>query len=149
MTITKSITGVLNSLIETVKTVLPFEVSVAKPSILREPFEQNSIGVLIGITGDIRGRVMIDGDENTLGKIGESMFGMYLEGEMLQSFAGELGNMIAGNFSTMLAKHKIDMDITPPTVLVGNTKIYGFTKAFRLPITVVGAGNLMIIVMYE
>lgn len=149
MTMVKSITGILNSMIESVKTVLPFEVSVDQPSVLGQPFEQNEIGVLIGITGDIRGRVMIDADEATIGKIGESMFGMSLEGAMLQSFAGELGNMIAGNLSTMLAKHKIEMDITPPTVLVGNTKVYGFSRAFRLPVTVNGAGNLMIIVMYE
>ncbi len=120
-----------------------------KPTLFTQPYTQHCIGVLIGMTGDIRGRLIIDGNEETFGKIGEGMFGIMVEGEMLESFAGELGNMIAGSLSTFISQKGLEMDITPPTVLVGQTKIYGFNRAYRLPITVHGAGTIMILLMIE
>lgn len=149
MSLTKSVTDILNGTIEAVKSVVPLEIHVEKPALFTQPFTQHSIGVLIGMTGDARGRIIIDGDPDVFGKIGEAMFGMALEGEMLESFAGELGNMIAGNISTYISQKGFEMDITPPTVLVGQTKVYGFTKAFRLPVTISGAGSLMIVLMVE
>ncbi|MFE8702168.1 chemotaxis protein CheX [Cytobacillus sp. FJAT-54145] len=149
MTLTKSVTDILNGTIDAVKAVLPFEVAVDKPSLFTQPFTQHSVGVLIGMTGDVRGRIIIDGTEEIFGKIGEGMFGMVLEGDMLESFAGELGNMIAGNLSTTIAQKGFEMDITPPTVFVGQTKVYGFEKAFRLPIHIQNAGILEVILMVE
>lgn len=149
MTLTKSVTDILNGTIDAVKSVVPLEIQVEKPALFTQPFTQHSIGVLIGMTGDARGRIIIDGDHEVFGKIGEAMFGMVLEGEMLESFAGELGNMIAGNISTFVSQRGFEMDITPPTVLVGQTKVYGFTKAFRLPVTITGVGTLMIVLMVE
>lgn len=69
-----------------------------------------------------------------MSKIGEGMFGIPIEGEMLESFAAELGNMLAGNIATSLETENTIMDITPPTVIVGNTKMYGFNEAVNLPI---------------
>ncbi|MDZ5473192.1 chemotaxis protein CheX [Bacillus sp. 31A1R] len=149
MTLTKSVTDILNGTIDSVKSVLPFEVAVDKPSLFSQPFTQHSVGVLIGMTGDVRGRIIINGSEEIFGKIGEGMFGMILEGEMLESFAGELGNMIAGNLSTTIAQKGFDMDITPPTVFVGQTKVYGFEKAFKLPIHIQNLGMIEVILMVE
>lgn len=149
MTLTKSVTDILNGTIESVKTVLPFEITVEKPTVFTQPFSQHSIGVLIGMTGDVKGRVIIEGDKNIFSKIGEGMFGMLLEGEMLESFAGELGNMIAGKLSTTISKNGFEMDITPPTVFVGETKIYGFNKAFRLPIKLQNLGAIDVLLMVE
>ncbi|WP_445506019.1 chemotaxis protein CheX [Niallia sp. 03190] len=149
MTVTKSATEILNGTIESVKEVLPFDISIDKPILISAPFMQQSIGVLIGLTGDFRGRIIIDGNELVFGKIGESMFGMALEGVMLESFSGELGNMIAGNLTTFVSKNGIEMDITPPTVLIGETKMYGFNKALRLPISLPSIGELTIILMFE
>lgn len=149
MTLTKSVTDILNGTIESVKGVLPFDVTVDKPSLFTQPYTQHAIGVLIGMTGDVKGRVIIEGDEVTFGKIGEGMFGMFLEGEMLESFAGELGNMIAGNLSTNISQRGFEMDITPPTVLVGQTKVYGFTRAFRLPIHITNVGVIEIVLAVE
>jgi len=149
MTLTKNATEILNGTIESVKSILPFEISINKPSKISAPFFQESFGVLIGITGDLRGRIIIDGNEHIFSKVGETMFGMLLEGEMLESFSGELGNMIAGNLSTFVSKNGIEMDITPPTVLIGKTKMYGFEKALRLPISLQAIGTLNIILMIE
>ncbi|WP_338451849.1 chemotaxis protein CheX [Niallia oryzisoli] len=149
MPLTELAAEILQGTIDAVKEVVPFEISMEKPSLFTQPYTQHCIGVLIGMTGDIRGRLIIDGNEETLSKIGEGMFGMTVQGEMLESFAGELGNMIAGKLSTFISQQGFEMDITPPTVLVGQTKIYGFERAFRLPITVNGAGNMIILLMIE
>lgn len=77
------------------------------------------------------------------------MFGMPIQGGMLESFAGELGNMIAGNLATNIAGQGTEMDITPPTVLVGKAKLYGFEKALSLPIGFPEIGELRIILMME
>src|SRR3954471_21962997 len=149
MTLSKQVTTILSGTIESVKEVIPFDISLDTPVIFTQPFILQSFGVLIGMTGDIRGRLMIDGEEQAFSKIGEGMFGMVIKGEMLESFAGELGNMIAGTLSTSISQQGMDMDITPPTVLVGQTKIYGFEKAFRQTISVYNVGNLNIILMIE
>lgn len=149
MALSKLATDILNGTIQSVKGVLPFDVTIEKPSLFTQPYTQHSIGVLIGMTGDIRGRLIIDGNEETFGKIGEGMFGMAVEGEMLESFAGELGNMFAGTLSTFISQMEMEMDITPPTVLVGQAKIYGFERAFRLPITIHNVGTLIILLIIE
>lgn len=146
---TKSVTDILNGTIHAVRSILPLEITVDKPSLFTQPFTQHSIGVLIGMTGDVRGRIIIDGDSLIFGKIGEAMFGMALEGEMLESFSGELGNMIAGNLSTFISDKGFEMDITPPTVLVGGAKVYGFSKALKLPVQIQNVGELMIVLMIE
>ncbi|MEF7563029.1 chemotaxis protein CheX [Bacillus infantis] len=149
MSLTKNVGDIISGTIESIKSVFPFESSVEEPAQFSQPFTQHSIGVLIGMTGDLRGRVIIDGEEQSFSKIGEAMFGMLLEGEMLESFAGELGNMIAGNLSINLSGQGLQIDITPPTVLVGETKVYGFEKAYSLPVKISGAGELMVVLMLE
>ena len=104
MTISKQVTTILSGIIESVKEVIPFDISSDTPAIFTQPFTLQSFGVLIGMTGDVRGRLIIDGDEQVFSSIGEGMFGMVIEGEMLESFAGELGNMIAGTLSTSISQ---------------------------------------------
>lgn len=149
MTMSAHVTTILNGTISAVKAVLPLTVTIEKPSLISQPFEQEAISVLIGMTGDVPGRLIIEGTEECISKIGESMFGMALEGEMLESFSAELGNMIAGNLATTLSQQKIEMDITPPTVLVGHAKMYGFKQAIRLPIQVEAIGTIYTILMIE
>jgi len=149
MSLSKHIQTILNGTIESVKGVIPFEISLDTPAIFTQPFTLQSFGVLIGMTGDVRGRLLIVGEEQVFSRIGEGMFGMVIEGEMLESFAGELGNMVAGTLSTFISQQGMEMDITPPTVLVGQTKIYGFEKAFRLTISLHDIGQISIILMIE
>jgi chemotaxis protein CheX len=149
MSLGEKVTMILNGTIEAVKGVIPPQFTVDKPSLFTAPLTQSSIGVLIGMTGDVRGRLVIEGDVSSFSYIGEMMFGMALEGEMLQSFTGELGNMIAGNLATSLSQKGITMDITPPTVLVGQTKLYGFDKAFQVPILIEEIGEIQLILMIE
>lgn len=145
MSTSKHVQTILNGTIHALKTILPMNIDVKAPTITSEPYIQEQMGVLIGLVGDLKGRVIIDGSPETFGAIGSAMFGMPLEGEMLESFTGEFGNMIAGNLCTHAGQQDLELDITPPTVMVGNTKLYGFQHAFRIPVTVDGAGELSIL----
>ena len=86
-------------------------------------------GTSIGFVGSIQGKLVLAGAKETFQRIGEVMFGMTLEDEMLDSFVGELGNMIAGNFSTTLSVKNISTDISAPASLKGDTTISGYKIA--------------------
>ena len=149
MSNSKHFQTILNGTIHALKTILPMDIQVKAPSIVSEPFEQQEMGVLIGLIGDLKGRVIIDSSPETFGGIGNTMFGMPLEGEMLESFTGEFGNMIAGNLCTAVGQENLEIDITPPTVMVGNTKLYGFDKAFALHVVISNIGPLTILLTIE
>ena len=124
-------------------------ISIGAPSTSVEPYIQREMGVLIGIVGDLKARIIIDGSPTIFGNIGGAMFGMPLEGEMLESFTGEFGNMIAGNLCTHVGEQNLELDITPPTVMVGNTKLYGFQQAFRLPATIETVGDITVLLTVD
>lgn len=149
MNTSKHIQTILNGTISALKTILPMNIEVKTPSISSEPYIQDQMGVLIGIVGDIKGRIIIDGTPTAFGGVGAAMFGMPLEGEMLESFTGELGNMIAGNLCTIVGQDGLELDITPPTVMVGNTKLYGFQKIFRLPAVIENIGDITILLTID
>lgn len=134
---------------EAIKNVLPMEVLLSSPTLITQPFIQNHLSVLIGVIGDERGRILIEGNEDTFANIGEKMFGMQIQGEMLESFTGELGNMICGNLTTYTSNKGIYLDITPPTVILGATKIYGFSKGIKLPIDLGNYGTMNILLIIE
>ncbi|MEG0386374.1 MAG: chemotaxis protein CheX [Solibacillus sp.] len=145
MSTSKHIQTILNGTIHSLKTILPMNIDVKSPSVTVEPYIQQEMGVLIGLIGDLKGRIIIDGTPEVFGAIGSSMFGMPLDGAMLESFTGEFGNMIAGNLCTYAGQYELELDITPPTVMVGNTKLFGFQQAFTLPAAIEGAGNISIL----
>lgn len=145
MSASKHIQTILNGTIHSLKTILPMTIDVKSPIVAKEPYEQKEMGVLIGLVGDLKGRIIIDGTPEIFGAIGSAMFGMPLEGPMLESFTGELGNMIAGNLCTYAGQESLELDITPPTVMVGHTKLYGFQQAFKLSATIEGAGDIIIL----
>ncbi|HWK24182.1 MAG TPA: chemotaxis protein CheX [Ureibacillus sp.] len=136
---------ILNGSIHSLKSILPMKLNIQPPTLLTEPFVQEEMGVLIGLVGDIKGRIIIESTSSAFSTIGAKMFGMPLEGEMLESFTGELGNMFAGNLCTHLGHEDLSADITPPTVMVGNTKLVGYDKAFKLPTIIEDVGTLTIL----
>lgn len=134
MTDAATVHRILNNTIQSLTSVIPIKFDALAPSLTTQPYEQKELSVLIALLGDVRGRLIIDTTESTVSAIGEAMFGMKIEGEMIESFTGELGNMVAGNLCTLLEKESLTLDISPPTVLTGETKFYGFTQAFKLPL---------------
>lgn len=144
----QTIKDVLNGVCISVKNIIPLHLQISKPSLFGQSLQIQN-GVLIGMIGDVSGRILFSADRNVFSSIGESMFGMVIEGEMLSSFSGELGNMIAANISSHIASQGITSDITSPTVMEGNTKFSGFEKAFFINVTCENAGELHIYVMLD
>ncbi|OLN23204.1 chemotaxis protein CheX [Domibacillus antri] len=143
------ITEILNCAIESIRTVIPVEAQVGRPSLLNGSFQHHAIGVFIGITGDLPGRLILDGSQDAFANLGTKMFGMPIEGEMVESFAGEVVNMIAGNMGSALFAKGIEIDITPPTIIVGDSKISGFTQAIELPVSFQEAGEYRLVLNIE
>lgn len=141
--------SILNSTIQSLKSVIPLKMNVLSPSILPQPFEQKEMSVLIGIIGDIKGRMILDASSDCFAAIGSNLFGVQLTGEMLESFTGELGNMIAGNLCTLVGTNNLEIDITPPTVIVGTSKLFGFRRAFKLPVEILEIGELTVILTID
>lgn len=134
MSTSKYVQIVLNRTIDSLITVVPVKLDVLSPTMTVQPYEQKEISVLIGLVGGIKGRLILETTTDVIGQIGQAIFGMSIEGEMIESFTGELGNMVAGNLCTLLEKDGLVLDISPPTVMTGVTKFYGFIQAFKLPV---------------
>ncbi|WP_245629843.1 chemotaxis protein CheX [Domibacillus robiginosus] len=140
---------VLNCSVEAFKAIVPLELTVGQPKLLNGSFHHHAIGVFIGITGDLPGRIILDGPEEAFARLGEKMFGMPIEGEMVESFAGEVVNMVAGNMGMTLSAKGIKIDITPPTIIVGDSKISGFKQAIELPLSFQDAGDYRLVLNIE
>lgn len=140
---------VLNCAVEAMKTIIPAQMDLGKPSFLTGSFDHHGIGVFIGMTGDLPGRIILDGDESAFASLGTKMFGMPIEGEMVESFAGEVVNMIAGHMGVALAAKGMTIDITPPTIIVGDSKISGFKQGIELPLSFAEAGSYRLVLSIE
>lgn len=149
MSTSKNIQLILNGAITSLTNVIPVKLEVLAPTLIVQPYEQKQLSVLIGLVGGIKGRLIIDTTTDVIDQIGQAMFGMTMEGEMFESFSGELGNMIAGNLCTVLESNGLTLDISPPTVITGNAKFSGFAQAFVLPVRVEGAGMLHVLLTVD
>ncbi|MBP1154512.1 MULTISPECIES: chemotaxis protein CheX [unclassified Paenibacillus] len=143
----EGIRELLQSIVESVGQVIPIPIEIQAPIVFEKTVTQSEMGVLIGITGEVYGRMVIEGDSQTFSKLGESMFGMPVEGEILHSFVGELANMIAGNTSTFIYKKGCKMDITPPTVMVGHLQLFGFEQGISFHVNIPNVGEINIILL--
>ena len=145
----KNIQTILNGTITSLTSVIPVKLDVLSPSLTVQPYEQKELSVLIGLIGGIKGRLIIDTSVEAIETIGQAMFGMTIEGEMIESFTGELGNMVAVNLCTVLEKDGLTVDISPPTVMVGTTKFFGFKQAFKLPVILEGGAQLTVLLTVD
>ncbi|WP_078543837.1 chemotaxis protein CheX [Litchfieldia alkalitelluris] len=103
----------LKEVVDSINSVIP-----AQPIINHTPSIESAIpidlGVSVHFTGDMKGLLFLKGEKDTFSSIAEMLYGMRLDGEMLTSFTGEVGNMIAGTLSTNLTKLSLKTDITSP-----------------------------------
>ncbi len=114
--------------------------TVGKPYIKSPAFFSDTLIILIGFTGEIKGQAMITFENNIACDIASKMIGMPIAmmDELAKSAIGELGNMIMGNTATIFSTKGTAIDITPPTI--GNGTI-SFTTNF--------AQNICIPLNYE
>ncbi|PXW91430.1 chemotaxis protein CheX [Streptohalobacillus salinus] len=124
---------VYNGTIVAVKKIIPIDPTVGAPQLIKPPLKV-TYGVMIGFTGNIKGELILQSSAEFFSAVGEKMFGMPISGEMLESFSGELGNMIAGSLSTYLAEQELTTDITHPTLLQGDATLSGFKRALLVEV---------------
>lgn len=121
-----------------IKDICQIEMKIGKPYVKTTEFAEDSVVIMIGVTGEMRGQVMIALTYNKALEIASKMMmGMPVTelDEMSISAISELGNMIMGNAATILSTKGIGIDITPPTVCHGKLTIsQSYTKNICIPL---------------
>lgn len=98
------------------------DAQIGKPYIKDTEFKDDTVVIMIGVTGEMRGQVIIEITNIIACDIASKMTMMPISqlDELSISALSELGNMILGNAATIFSTKGIPMDITPPTLLMGN-----------------------------
>lgn len=109
---------------------------IGKPSVTNCEFSDDTIVIMIGVTGEMKGQVMLSFEESIACDIAGRMMMMPVDhlDEISTSAICELGNMIMGNASTVFSVQGIGIDITPPTMCQGNVSFQGPVANLRIPI---------------
>ena len=122
-----------------IKDICQIDMQVGKPYVKQTAFADDSVIIMIGITGEMRGSVIIALTYNKALEIASKMMmGMPVTelDEMATSAISELGNMIMGNAATILSTKGVGIDITPPTLCRGNLTItQSYTKNICIPLS--------------
>ena len=122
-----------------IKDICQIDMQVGKPYVKQTAFADDSVIIMIGITGAMRGSVIIALTYNKALEIASKMMmGMPVTelDEMATSAISELGNMIMGNAATILSTKGVGIDITPPTLCRGNLTItQSYTKNICIPLS--------------
>lgn len=109
---------------------------IGKPYIKDPIFLDNTIIIIIGFTGKMKGQVMIAFEQKIACDLASKMIMMPVTemNEFSLSAISELGNMILGNTATIFSTQGIDIDITPPTIGSGSMSFsYTFAKNICIP----------------
>lgn len=122
------------------------EPNIGRISLLNTPYTIGNTAVIIGITGKIKGQVTLEFKDNSAMKAASTLLGGYETSaldELTKSAVGELANMILGNAATEFSMINVIIDITPPTVIVGERiEITHRTPTLFIPIDIAPIGAL-------
>lgn len=113
------------------------DVKIGKPYVKNTDFTDNTVVIIIGITGEIRGQAMIAFPNHVACDIASKMIMMPVTqlDELSTSAVCELGNMIMGNTATIFSTKGIGIDITPPTLSIGNVSFSNnYTQNICIPL---------------
>lgn len=114
------------------------EVNIQKPALKETAFDSDTWVIIIGITGELRGQVLLAMTEQVACNLASKMCMTEITAidEFASSALGELGNMILGNAATVFSSKGLGIDITPPTLSNGTVS---FTtsgiKSLCVPLT--------------
>ena len=137
----------INPFLMTAKKILQdvcfVEVAIQKPVLKEARFSKDDWVIIIGVTGEMRGQVLIAMSEKNACAIASKM--CMTEIKQIDDFASsalsELGNMIMGNASTVFSSSGIGIDITPPTLSHGEVSFTStYAKSLCVPMVFDGGG---------
>ncbi|NLL05657.1 MAG: chemotaxis protein CheX [Clostridiaceae bacterium] len=125
----------INPFIEASQTVLKQTASIdarlGKVSLKNSPFVSDSVVIIVGLTGKIRGQAVFSMTKKVALDIASAMMGGMKVNELdeiSKSAISELTNMILGNAATLLYAKGIGIEITPPSFLMGDNLQISPTK---------------------
>lgn len=114
--------------------------SIGKLFLRDSSFVGDNVIIVIGIAGGLKGQVIFNLSSKVACDIASCMMcGMpvpHLD-ELSKSAIGELTNMISGNAATIFASKEILLDITPPTIMIGDNIQISTTKSNSICIPLV------------
>jgi len=116
----------LSSAVSVVQKTSQIQMTIGKPSVKETNFTDNSVLIMLGVTGQLEGQVIFEIKEENAKLLASKMMMGYEVPEldsMAMSAISELGNIIMGNSATEFFSKGITIDITPPTVAKGNVVI--------------------------
>ncbi len=114
------------------------EIAIQKPVLKEASFSADCRVIIIGVTGEMRGQVLIGMTEENACAIASKMCMMEVKAidDFAASALSELGNMIMGNAATVFSSNGIGIDITPPTLSHGEVSFTStYTKTLCVPLT--------------
>ncbi len=116
------INPLLKASVKVIQDACRMDVTIGKPSVAQAAFTDDELLILMGITGEMKGQAILDFPNPAALKIASAMCMMELPqlDELAQSALCELCNMIMGNTATLYSLGGISIDITPPTLCMGN-----------------------------
>lgn len=138
-------TLLLNSVCDSMRNIIPKPIGQTDAFSDGQPETVNELGVAISFANPVGIRMILDGERRMFSRMGEVMFGMPMEGEMLDSCAQEIANIIAGGTTTLLNSHGIAADITPPSLLNAYSPVDGYESGLALVIEEVGNMRIMLL----
>ncbi|HOK43987.1 MAG TPA: chemotaxis protein CheX [Thermoclostridium caenicola] len=148
----------INPFIEASQSVLTMmtgnKPALGKVYLKKVPFQSDDIAVIVGLTGRIRGQVVISLSTGTALMVASAMMGGVALAELdeiSKSAISELGNMIMGNTATILASRGIGIEITPPSLLVGQNMVItpAHMRTICVPLMLEGEKSIEINVSLE
>jgi len=125
----------INPFIEASQAVLKqtagIDAKLGKVFLKNSPYRSDNIIVIVGLTGKIRGHAIFSMDSRIALQIASAMMdGMQVTelDELSRSAISELTNMIIGNTATLLYNRGVNVEITPPSFLMGENMQISPTK---------------------
>lgn len=114
------------------------DTKIGRPFVKNISFQDDTVVIMIGVAGELKGQVMVALANDVACDIASKMCMMPITqmDELSKSAICELGNMMMGNAATVFSTKGIGIDITPPTLCVGNVNIHtSFSKNICIPLT--------------
>ena len=123
------------------------DLNIGKPYFKTNEFGEESAIIMIGLTGQLKGQVLLAFTmQSALDAASKMMMGMPVTAldDMAKSAISELGNMIMGNAAIVFSSNGVGIDITPPTLSHGEVSFTNnFAKTLCVPMVFAdGSGSI-------
>ena len=105
------------------KQVASIDAKLGKVYLKDSLYKSESIVIIVGLTGKIRGQAIFSMSKQLAKSIASSMMGgIHVDefDEISKSAISEMTNMILGNAATLLYNRGVSIEITPPSLLMGD-----------------------------